>query len=170
MMRRSGLSRPAGGVRRSHPALHHARVSHDNLIGWWSWTSYYMAINEGVVADQRPVAGGTSEVARLPVLPHRRRLPVRPRRIHHAQRRAFPHGMRPLGDEVRRLGLTFGIWTAPFEVSIAPGFTRTTRTGWCTPPTASRSNWQSSGMATRSTRWTRRIPARRNICARPTAR
>ena len=27
--------------------LHHARVTAPNLIGWWSWTSYYMAINEG---------------------------------------------------------------------------------------------------------------------------
>src|SRR6266699_6477567 len=29
----------------------------------------------------------------------------------------FPDGMRPLGDVVRHLGLTFGLWTAPFEVS-----------------------------------------------------
>ena len=29
----------------------------------------------------------------------------------------FPDGMRPLGDVVRHLGLTFGVWTAPFEVS-----------------------------------------------------
>src|SRR2546426_9117108 len=30
---------------------------------------------------------------------------------------SFPDGMRPLGDVVRHLGLTFGVWTAPFEVS-----------------------------------------------------
>lgn len=28
--------------------LHNARVSTPNLMGWWSWTSYYMAINQGV--------------------------------------------------------------------------------------------------------------------------
>src|SRR5208282_123386 len=27
--------------------LHHARVSIENPIGWWSWTAYYGAINEG---------------------------------------------------------------------------------------------------------------------------
>ena len=29
----------------------------------------------------------------------------------------FPRGMGYVGDEVRRNGLTFGVWTAPFEVS-----------------------------------------------------
>jgi hypothetical protein len=28
--------------------LHQARVSAENLLGWWSWTSYYTSINEGV--------------------------------------------------------------------------------------------------------------------------
>ncbi len=27
--------------------LHHARVSIENPIGWWSWTAYYGGINEG---------------------------------------------------------------------------------------------------------------------------
>lgn len=31
--------------------------------------------------------------------------------------RLFPDGMRAVGDEVRQLGLTFGAWVAPFEVS-----------------------------------------------------
>ena len=27
--------------------LHHARVSPDNLLGWWSWTAFYSGITEG---------------------------------------------------------------------------------------------------------------------------
>jgi alpha-galactosidase len=29
--------------------LHHARVSSETPTGWWSWTVYYGAINEGEV-------------------------------------------------------------------------------------------------------------------------
>jgi hypothetical protein len=97
--------------------LHHARVSHDNLIGWWSWTSYYMAINEGVA-----VANAQWEAA------HLKQLGYQYIHIDEGYQYArgeystpnatnFPNGMRPLGDEIRRLGLTFGIWTGPFEVS-----------------------------------------------------
>ena len=97
--------------------LHHARVSHENLIGWWSWTPFYMAINEGV-----SMANARWEAAHLKQLGYQY--------VHidegyqyargeytTASATNFPRGMRPLGDEVRRLGLTFGIWTGPFEVS-----------------------------------------------------
>ena len=29
--------------------LHNARVTGPNIMGWWSWTSYHMAVNEGAV-------------------------------------------------------------------------------------------------------------------------
>ena len=29
--------------------LHHARISSETPIGWWSWTVYYGAINQGEV-------------------------------------------------------------------------------------------------------------------------
>jgi hypothetical protein len=97
--------------------LHHARVTAPNLIGWWSWTSYYMAINEGAaLANARWLAENLKllgynyfhidegyQYARGEYATPNARL--------------FPHGMRAIGDEVRHLGLTFGIWTAPFEVT-----------------------------------------------------
>ncbi|SPE38874.1 Glycoside hydrolase/PKD [Candidatus Sulfopaludibacter sp. SbA6] len=97
--------------------LHHARVTAPNLIGWWSWTSYYMAINEGAaltnarwLADNLKSLGYNYfhidegyQYARGEYAAPNARL--------------FPHGMRAIGDEVRHLGLTFGIWTAPFEVT-----------------------------------------------------
>src|SRR5260370_28670900 len=27
--------------------LHHSRIPEDNMLGWWSWTAFYMKITEG---------------------------------------------------------------------------------------------------------------------------
>jgi|HubBroStandDraft_6_1064221.scaffolds.fasta_scaffold00010_90 alpha-galactosidase len=97
--------------------LHPARVSAETPIGWWSWTAYYFGLTEGpaltnaefLAANLRDsgyrffhidegyqFARGdyTSEVANK-----------------------FPHGMKKLEEKVQALGLTPGIWTAPFEVA-----------------------------------------------------
>ena len=97
--------------------LHQARVSHDNLIGWWSWTSYYMAINEGVA-----FANAQWESAHLKQLGYQyfhvdEGYQYARGEYTTANATNFPDGIRPLGDEIRHLGLTFGIWTGPFEVS-----------------------------------------------------
>ena len=97
--------------------LHHARVTAPNLIGWWSWTSYYMAINEGAtLANARWLAENLKSVGYNYFhidegYQYARGEYATP------NARLFPHGMRAIGDEVRHLGLTFGIWTAPFEVT-----------------------------------------------------
>src|SRR5579863_190746 len=97
--------------------LHHARVSAPTPMGWWSWTAYYFGISEGAALTnvqflaaqlrdfgynffhidegyQYARADYTSPVAYK-----------------------FPHGIKKLEDQIRGLGLTPGIWTAPFEVS-----------------------------------------------------
>jgi len=97
--------------------LHHARVSAPNLIGWWSWTSYYMAINEGAtLTNARWLADNLKSLGYQYVhvdegYQYARGEYATP------NARLFPNGMRPIGDEIRHLGLTFGIWTAPFEVT-----------------------------------------------------
>jgi hypothetical protein len=101
------------GIRR----LHNARVTAPNLIGWWSWTSYYMAINEGAtLTNARWLAENLKSLGYQYVhvdegYQYSRGEYATP------NARLFPNGMRPIGDEIRRLGLTFGIWTAPFEVT-----------------------------------------------------
>lgn len=97
--------------------LHHARVGGENLIGWWSWTAFYAGITEGTaVTNARWLAA------------HLKTLGYEFYHIDEGYQYArgeyitpnatqFPHGMRSLGKEVCRLGLKFGIWTAPFEVS-----------------------------------------------------
>jgi alpha-galactosidase len=97
--------------------LQHARVTAPNLMGWWSWTAYGTAINEGAALTN---AEWESE--------HLKSLGYNYFFIDEGygyargeyttpNARMFPNGMRNLGYEVTQLGLTFSAWTAPFEVS-----------------------------------------------------
>jgi alpha-galactosidase len=97
--------------------LHHARVSSETPIGWWSWTVYYGAINEGEV-----LSNGDWQAE------HLKSLGYKYFQIDEGYQYArgefatpnatqFPDGMRFVGHHLTGEGLTFGIWTAPFEVT-----------------------------------------------------
>ena len=97
--------------------LHHARVSSETPIGWWSWTVYYGAINEGEV-----LANGDWQAE------HLKSLGYRYFQIDEGYQYArgeyttpnatqFPDGLRFVGHHLIGEGLTFGVWTAPFEVT-----------------------------------------------------
>ena len=97
--------------------LHHARVSLENPIGWWSWTAYYGAINEGETLAN---ADWQSE--------HLKTLGYKYFQIDEGYQYArgeyettnatqFPGGMRAVGHHITGDGLTLGVWTAPFEVT-----------------------------------------------------
>lgn len=97
--------------------LHHARVSSRNLMGWWSWAVFYAGITDGAA---RTNAQWLAE--------HLKKLGYDTILIDEGYQYArgeyttpdvtqFPGGMRSLGFDVNHLGLTFGVWTAPFEVS-----------------------------------------------------
>jgi alpha-galactosidase len=95
----------------------HARVSTETPIGWWSWTVYYGAINEGEV-----LANGDWQAE------HLKSLGYKYFQIDEGYQYArgefatpnatqFPDGMRFVGHYLVGKGLTFGVWTAPFEVT-----------------------------------------------------
>lgn len=97
--------------------LHHARVSAPTPMGWWSWTAYYFGLTQGTALTNAQW-----------LAQHLKDLGYDFFHIDEGYQYArgeyftpnatnFPLGMRYIGDHVRRLGLTFGIWTAPFEVS-----------------------------------------------------
>jgi alpha-galactosidase len=97
--------------------LHHARVSSETPIGWWSWTVYYGAINQGEV-----LANGDWQAE------HLRSFGYKYFQIDEGYQFArgefatpnatqFPDGMRFVGHHLTGEGLTFGVWTAPFEVT-----------------------------------------------------
>jgi alpha-galactosidase len=97
--------------------LHHARVSAPTPTGWWSWTAYYFGITEGaaltnaefIAAQLRDFGYNFFHIDEG--YQYARGDYTSP--VAHK----FPHGVKKLEDQVRGLGLTPGIWTAPFEVS-----------------------------------------------------
>jgi alpha-galactosidase len=97
--------------------LRHARVAGETPIGWWSWTVYYGAINEGEV-----LANGDWQAE------HLKSFGYKYFQIDEGYQYArgefatpnatqFPNGLRFVGHHLTGKGLTFGIWTAPFEVT-----------------------------------------------------
>ncbi len=97
--------------------LHQARVSSEIPIGWWSWTAYYAAINEGeTLANADWLAQ------------HLKSIGYKFFQIDEGYQYArgeyvttnatqFPDGMRFVAHHILKDGLTVGVWTAPFEVS-----------------------------------------------------
>ncbi len=92
--------------------LHHARISSETPIGWWSWTAYYGAINEGEALAN---ADWQSE--------HLKSLGYKFFQIDEGYQYArgeyttanatqFPDGMRFVGHRITGDGLTLGVWTA----------------------------------------------------------
>ena len=97
--------------------LHHARVSAMTPIGWWSWTAYYFGITEGATLTNAEFLATRLkdygykffhidegyQFARgdyTSIVAHK-----------------FPDGLKKTEEQIRALGLTPGIWTAPFEVA-----------------------------------------------------
>ncbi len=97
--------------------LHHARVSSETPIGWWSWTVYYGAINEG-----EALTNGDWQAEHLKSLGYKYFQideGYQYARGEYATPNAtqFPDGLRFVGHHLTGEGLTFGLWTAPFEVT-----------------------------------------------------
>jgi hypothetical protein len=97
--------------------LHHARVSGQTPIGWWSWTAYYAAINEG-----ETLANADWQAAHLKALGYKffqvdEGYQYARGEYVTANSTQFPNGMRAVGYHVTGDGLTFGVWTAPFQVT-----------------------------------------------------
>jgi len=149
--------------------LHHARVSVDTPIGWWSWTAFYGGINEGVT-----LANADWQAEHLKALGYKyfqidEGYQYARGEYATANATQFPDGMRFVGRRITADGLTFGIWTGPFEVTSRAWVYEQTRIGWCTTPRASRFLLAKSGgkRQTCFMPWTRRIPEPRSTCARP---
>jgi len=97
--------------------LHRAHVSSEIPMGWWSWTAYYGAINEG---ETLATADWLSQ--------NLKSLGYKYLQIDDGYQYArgeyittnatqFPDGMRFVAHRILGDGLTVGLWTAPFEVT-----------------------------------------------------
>jgi alpha-galactosidase len=97
--------------------LHHARMATETPIGWWSWTAYYGAINEG-----ETLANADWQAAHLKALGYNffqvdEGYQYARGEYESANATQFPSGMRSVGHHVVGDGLVFGVWTAPFQVT-----------------------------------------------------
>jgi alpha-galactosidase len=97
--------------------LHHARVPAQTPIGWWSWTAYYGAINEG-----ETLVNADWQAAHLKALGYNffqvdEGYQYARGEYVTANATQFPNGMRAVGHHVNGDGLIFGVWTAPFQVT-----------------------------------------------------
>jgi hypothetical protein len=97
--------------------IHHARVSAPPLMGWWSWTAFYFGLNEGAALtnaqwEAEHLKSFGYDIFHIDEGYQYARGEYTTPDVH-----LFPNSLDGLEYKVRALGLTPGIWTAPFEVS-----------------------------------------------------
>ena len=97
--------------------LHHARVSSEIPMGWWSWTAYYAAINEGEVLANADWLSQHLNSLGYNFFQIDEGYQYARGEFVTANATQFPDGMRSVAHRILSDGLTVGLWTAPFEVS-----------------------------------------------------
>jgi hypothetical protein len=97
--------------------LHRARVAGQNPIGWWSWTAFYGRITEApTLTNLRWQAQNLKDLGyKFFFIDEGYQFARGEYTTPNAAQ--FPDGMRYVGHQICQQGLTFGIWTAPFEVT-----------------------------------------------------
>lgn len=97
--------------------LHKSRVNTPTPIGWWSWTAYYFGLNDGTAVTNAEWLSENLKQIGYNYFQIDEGYQYARGEYSTPDAKLFPHGIGYVGDEVRRNGLTFGVWTAPFEVS-----------------------------------------------------
>lgn len=97
--------------------LHHARISAETPMGWWSWTAYYFGLSEGTALSNAEWLAEHLEPLGYTFFHIDEGYQYARGEYTTPDARLFPHGLAPLEHRATQLGLTPGIWTAPFEVS-----------------------------------------------------
>lgn len=97
--------------------LHKALVTTPTPIGWWSWTAFYYGVSQGTVLTNAEWLAQNLESLGYKYFQVDEGYQYARGEYATADGKAFPHGMAFVGDQVRKHGLTFGVWVAPFQVS-----------------------------------------------------
>jgi len=97
--------------------LHHARVGAPPLMGWWSWTAYYFGLDAGAAVTNAQWLAEHLERFGYTLFHIDEGYQYARGEYTTPNATLFPRGLVPVEYAVRGLGLTPGIWTAPFEVS-----------------------------------------------------
>ncbi len=96
--------------------LHHSHIPEDNMLGWWSWTSYYTKITEGNTLTNALWLAQHLKPLGYDYFHFDLGYGYSRNEYTTPNASQFPHGMLPLTQRISKLGLNIGIWTAPFEV------------------------------------------------------
>jgi alpha-galactosidase len=97
--------------------LHHARVTAPVPLGWWSWTAYYFGLNEGAALTNAQWLAQNLKQYGYTFFHIDEGYQFARGEYSTPDADLFPHGLAGLERKVTNLGLTPGIWTAPFEAS-----------------------------------------------------
>jgi hypothetical protein len=97
--------------------LHHARVDTPTPIGWWSWTAYYFGLGQGTAITNAEWLAENLKSSGYSYFHIDEGYQYARGEYTTLDATLFPQGMSYLADKIRGAGLTFGVWTAPFEVS-----------------------------------------------------
>lgn len=97
--------------------LHHARVASEAPMGWWSWTAFYGAINEGETLANADWLSQNLKQLGYKYLQVDDGYQYARGEFTTTNATQFPDGMRFVGHRIVGDGLVFGVWTAPFEVT-----------------------------------------------------
>jgi len=97
--------------------LHHPRVMKSSPAGWWSWTAYYFGLEEGTALTNATWLAQNLKDLGYDFFHIDEGYQYARGEYTTPDANLFPNGMRALERKITRLGLTPGIWTAPFEVS-----------------------------------------------------
>jgi PKD repeat protein len=97
--------------------MHHARIDAPTPIGWWSWTAYYFGLNEGSALTNANFLAERLKDKGYQYFHIDEGYQYARGEYATTNADKFRHGMDWLERNVQDLGLTPGLWTAPFEVS-----------------------------------------------------
>ena len=97
--------------------IHHARVDAPPLMGWWSWTAYYFGLDSGAALTNAAWEAEHLKSYGYDLFHIDEGYQFARGDYISPNATLFPQGLSQMEYAIRGLGLTPGIWTAPFEVS-----------------------------------------------------
>jgi alpha-galactosidase len=97
--------------------LHHARVSAETPMGWWSWTAYYFGLSDATALSNAEWLAQNLKPLGYTFFHIDEGYQYARGEYTTPDEKLFPNGVASLEHRATALGLTPGIWTAPFEVS-----------------------------------------------------